>query len=344
MKKTEIWHTIGRTGRNCTVTAAVLLAGALLVFPIQGPATAASAQIDSIHVSKTEAGQAVRPESTKLIPLGRTTGIKLFSEGAMIVGFAPLDEAGGKSPAEAAGLALGDIVVEVNGQPVSSNETMAQAVSQCGSGQATVLAKRDGKEMTFQVQPVKEEASGQYRIGAWVRDSLAGIGTITYVDPENGAFGALGHGVCDQDTGELMPIGGGSLMESQVVGVKKGQSGEPGELTGEYDLTHAQGVLYQNADSGIYGKLTDESVYQEGRAVEIATKDQIKTGKAQIIANVEGGETQAYDIEIVKIYDDGDDSNRDMMIRVTDKELLEKTGGIVQGMGVIYNRDNTGKP
>ena len=137
---------------------------------------------------------------------------------------------------------------------------------------------------------------------------------------------------------------GYSLMESQVVGVKKGQSGEPGELTGEYDLTHDQGVLYQNADSGIYGKLTDESVYQEGRAVEIATKDQIKTGKAQIIANVEGGETQAYDIEIVKIYDDGDDSNRDMMIRVTDKELLEKTGGIVQGMGVIYNRDNTGKP
>lgn len=332
MQKREKWVRALCILGKCAGGAGLALAAALLLFPLPGKAAAASApaQIDSVNVAKTDSGETARPESARLIPLGRATGIKLFSEGAMVVGFAPLTESG-VSPAEAAGLRLGDLIVQVDGQPVSSNETMAQAVGQSQGGQLTILAKRDGRERSFTVQPVKEAASGQYRIGAWVRDSLAGIGTITYVDPANGAFGALGHGVCDQDTGELMPIGGGSLMRSQVVGVKKGQSGQPGELTGEYETTRDQGVLYQNADDGIYGKLTDESVYSRQQALETAPKEQIKTGKAQIVANVEGSQTQYYDIEIVKLYDD-EQGNRDMMVHVTDKRLLEKTGGIVQGM------------
>lgn len=332
MNETEKWRRLARASKKCTVAAGVVLAASLLIFPIQGPAAAVSAQIDSINVAKTESGEVVRPESKKLIPLGHTTGIKLFSEGAMVVGFAQLDEAGSRSPAEAGGLALGDIIINVAGKDVSSNETMAEAVASAQGQAMNIKAKRNGKEMTFTVTPVLDAASGQFRIGAWVRDSLAGIGTITYVDPENGAFGALGHGVCDQDTGELMPIGGGSLMHSQVVDVKKGASGEPGELTGEYELTRDQGVLYQNANDGIFGQITDANIYEGGKALETAPKSALKTGKAQIIANVEGDTTQAYDIEIIRVYDDDDDSNRDMMIRVTDKRLIDKTGGIVQGM------------
>ncbi len=327
----EKWMRFLSVCSKCVGGASLALAAALLLFPLPGNAQAAAApaQIDSINVAKTDQSETARPESLRLIPLGRTTGIKLFSEGAMVVGFAPLDS--GKSPAEAAGLQIGDLITQVNSQPVSSNETMAQAVSQAQGGPLTVQVKRNGEQRQFTVQPVQDPSSGQYRIGAWVRDSLAGIGTITYVDPKNGAFGALGHGVCDQDTGELMPIGGGSLMRSQVVSVKKGQSGQPGELTGEYELTRDQGVLYQNADNGIYGKLTDEQVYSRQQALETAPKTEIHTGKAQIIANVEGSQTQSYEIEIVKIYED-DQSNRDMMVQVTDKKLLEKTGGIVQGM------------
>lgn len=330
MQQPNKWIRALWIGGRCAAGAGLALAAALLLFPLPAKAASAPARIDSVNVSKTDPGETVRPESPRLIPLGRATGIKLFSEGAMVVGFAPMSEQG-LSPAEAAGLRLGDLIVQAGGRPVSSNETMAQAVGQCQGGPLTILAKRDGESLSFTVQPVLDSASGQYRIGAWVRDSLAGIGTITYVDPANGAFGALGHGVCDQDTGELMPIGGGSLMRSQVVGVKKGQSGQPGELTGEYEMTRDQGVLYQNADDGIYGKLTDESVYSRQQALETASKAEIKTGKAQIVANVEGSQTQYYDIEIVKLYDD-EEGNRDMMVQVTDKRLLEKTGGIVQGM------------
>ena len=130
-----------------------------------------------------------------------------------------------------------------------------------------------------------------------------------------------------------MPIGGGSLMPSQVAGAEKGEVGSPGELVGEYDLTRDQGVLYQNTDSGIYGKITDSSLYEGRQALETAPKSQIKEGKAQVIANVDGDDTAYYDVEILKVYpDDDDESNRNMMIKVTDKELLEKTGGIVQGM------------
>ena len=330
-KHNPIWGKIGKGAGALSL----VLAAALTLFPLGGEDAfaAVSAQIDSINVSKTDSGEIVRPESTRLIPLGHTTGIKLFSEGAMVVGFAPVDASSQSSPAEKAGLRLGDLIIKVNETPVDSNESMAQAVENSQGEELTIHFKRGEEEKTLPVKPVKDEASGAYRIGAFVRDSLAGIGTITFVDPENGAFGALGHGVADQDTGELMPIGGGSLMPSQVAGVEKGEVGSPGELVGEYDLNHDQGVLYQNTHSGIYGKITDSSLYEGRQALETSPRSQVKEGKAQIIANVEGDHVSYYDVEILKVYpDDEDESNRNMMIQVTDKELLRKTGGIVQGM------------
>ena len=330
--KQEHFKKAARISGKCTASISVVLAAAFLIFPLGGGSAAVSAQLDSVHVSQTKTDAVVRPESKKLIPLGHTTGIKLFSEGAMVVGFASPEGEKGKSPAEKAGLKLGDIIIEVEGNPISSNETLAQAVSGAQKKTLAVTAKRQDAVLDFSVSPQLDSASGQYKIGAWVRDSLAGIGTITYVDPENGAFGALGHGVCDQDTGELMPIGGGSVMGSQVVGVKKGECGTPGELTGEYELQRDQGILYQNSNNGIYGQLTDSRVYQQGQALETAEKSEIETGPAQILANVEGDAVKSYDIEIVKIYADEDGSNRDMMVRVVDKNLLNTTGGIVQGM------------
>ena len=293
-----------------------LLALLFLVFPVQA----------------ADMTDQALPTSQKLIPLGRTTGIKLFSEGTMIVGFADVAESGGASPAKQAGLQCGDVILSVNDTKIDSNEALMQALDSAQTEALTVVYDRNGTQQTCKVQTVYDAQAETYRMGAWVRDSMAGIGTITYVDPETGAFGALGHGICDVDTGVLMPFEEGSLMGSSVIGVKKGQEGTPGELTGSFDMSCDQGVLYRNTNSGIYGQITDSSLYEGEKALPIAKKDEIKEGAATIISNVDGKETQSYDVEIVRVYAEDDDSMRDMMIEIKDKALLEKTGGIVQGM------------
>lgn len=307
----------------------VLFAISFIVFPVKYENTVAASQIDAINVSKTEKIEVVSPQSKSLIPLGRTTGIKLFSQGTMVIGFAA-DHAV-KTPAEAAGLKIGDVVTEANGAAITSNEDFMKALSQATQPEIQLKILRGNQKLSLTVKGERDDSAG-YKIGAWVRDSLAGIGTITYVDPENGAFGALGHGVCDEETGTLMPIGGGSIMRSAVVDVKKGQSGAPGELVGEYDLVNDQGILYSNTGSGIFGCLQDKKLYDQSQAVPVASKNEIKEGKAQIIANVENDKTEVYDIEILKLYSDDDGTGRNMMIRVTDEKLIQKTGGIVQGM------------
>jgi stage IV sporulation protein B len=278
------------------------------------------------------AAQAAPYEDLRLIPLGRTTGIKMFAEGAMVVGFAELDAAGGVSPAEKAGLKLGDVIIAVNDTAVGSNEDLTAALAAASGPALTVVAKRDGTQQTYMLEAVLDADAGVYKIGAWVRDSIAGIGTITYVDPASGDFGALGHGISDADTGQLMDLSAGSLMASSVAGVKKGEPGEPGELTGEFDLTRNQGVLSDNTARGIFGSITRPGLYENTEALAIAPKADIETGPAQIISNVEGENRETYDIRIVKVYGGSDDSARDMMIEVTDPDLIAVTGGIVQGM------------
>lgn len=266
--------------------------------------------------------------SDELIPLGRTTGMKFFSKGAMVVGFSEVD---GVCPAQKAGLQIGDIIISVNGQDISCNETLAKAVLACDTQAVTVKALRGEEEKTFSVNAVVDN-TGNKRIGAWVRDSMAGIGTITFVDPATGEFAALGHGVADMDTGELMPMDNGSLMHSSVVGVNKGKQGEPGELKGEYDLKGSQGTLDSNKNSGVYGVLQDQSLYQGKDCYPVAKKSEITKGKAHILANVSGDTVEQFEIEIMTIYDKDDEQLRDMMLKVTDPRLISITGGIVQGM------------
>ena len=262
----------------------------------------------------------------KLIPMGRTTGIKLYSEGAMIVSFAD-----GASPARDAGLKTGDVIVAVNEKDVHSNAELQEALKGLAGSQVAVTVSRDGMERRFRLVPLCGAHEGEARIGAWVRDSMAGIGTITFVDPQSGTFGALGHGICDLDTGELMPFDSGSTMRSTVSSVTRGKAGEPGTLNGQYDLESDSGVIVKNTEGGIFGRLTDCTLYQNCDAVELAQSGQVKTGKATILSNVSGDRVEQYDAEILKIYN-GDNGLRDMMIKVTDHRLLQKTGGIVQGM------------
>lgn len=271
--------------------------------------------------------------SAQLIPIGRTAGIKMFSQGIMLVKLSPVETQEGQVyPAKKAGLLEGDMLLEVNGQTLTSNEQLQKALIHCDGAPVNLRVKRDGKTLNVSVKPVKSSSDGLYKIGVFVRDSMAGIGTITFVDPATHIFGSLGHGICDIDTGILMPLASGSVMEATVKSVKRGEVGSPGELQGDFNLKEDMGNVVKNTDAGIYGVLYSDDYYKNLKAVSVASKSEVKTGPAQILSNVAGDRAKLYSIEIQKIYPDGDDMGRSMSIRITDPELLQETGGIVQGM------------
>ena len=253
-----------------------------------------------------------------LIPVGHTVGIKLFSKGVMVVKL--ID---GGTPARNSGLRTGDVILQCGGTPVTSVEQFQSLLQE--EEAADLRVSRNGGEMTIRVEPERNE-DGVCQIGAWIRDSMAGIGTLTWYDPESRKFGALGHGVTDVDTGLLMPFHDGSVLPSTVKAVKKGARGEAGELRGEFDLTRDLGPLYANTDRGVFGTLDAAEV-----TGELMPIGQPAEGPAQILSNVRGDEVRPYEIEITRLLSDSRDG-RDMELSVTDSELLSRTGGIVQGM------------
>ena len=176
-----------------------------------------------------------------------------------------------------------------------------------------------------------ENSQGVYQLGVWLRDSMAGIGTLTFADPETGLFGTLGHGINDVDTAVLMPLQSGSIMPASVPDVKRGASGQPGELHGQFDLTQDLGTLYANTSQGIFGQLKQAETVAGLEPVPVASREQVKTGKATILSNIRGDEVEEFEVEITHVYDQ-DEGARSLMLQVTDPDLLEATGGIVQGM------------
>ena len=262
--------------------------------------------------------QAAERTVSELIPVGQVIGVKLFSDGVLVVGLSD-----GESPAKACGLKEGDVITAVGGQELDTIEEFRQLLAENGADAAALTVKRGSRTLELRAAPEKDE-SGDYRLGAWVRDSMAGIGTMTFYDPESGIFGALGHGVTDADTGKLLPLDHGSIMGASVKAVKKGERAAPGELKGDFDLTRDSGTLFANTESGIFGKLSAEDAEKlRTQALPIAGKSERKTGKAQILATVEGKETRAYDIEIEKIYSSSG-STRNFLLHVTDEACLRR--------------------
>jgi len=269
-------------------------------------------------------------EPAELIPVGKAVGIKMFSDGVMVVGISPIIENGReRSPAKDSGIKPGDIIMAVGGKKVSSTAELKRAAEVGGTLKITVM--RGEKPLSFQVTPIKAD-DGSMKLGAWVRDSMAGIGTVTFYDPQSGVFGALGHGINDVDTAQLMPLARGSLVKSEIESVRKGEAGIPGELKGSFDLKSEFGSLYANTESGVFGTVKPSEVQPEREPVPVAKKTEIETGRATILSNVYGDTVEEYEIEITHIYLEGSKTPRDMTIKVTDKRLIEKTGGIVQGM------------
>ncbi len=266
----------------------------------------------------------------ELVPVGRTIGISMSTGGLLVSGLADVETESGKlCPAAEAGVYPGDLITAVNGNSVASAEEFIAAVSGSGSGSIELTVVRCDKELKLTVKPV-DCGEGVRKLGLWLRDGISGIGTVTFYDPASGIYGALGHAVSDIDSGVIIPVGSGRVMRSQIVDIRRGESGSPGELCGCYDDGAVIGDIEKNTVSGIFGKITDSS-YCTGQPIEVANDGEICTGEASIIANVAGESVNTYDIQITRIYS-GDRSGRSMMIQITDPELLELTGGIVQGM------------
>lgn len=261
-----------------------------------------------------------------LVPVGHTVGIKLFARGVLVVKLSD-----GGTPAKSCGLQTGDVIVKCGGVSVTSTEQFQTLLQENGGDATDLQVRRDGESVTLSVSPQQND-QGQYAIGAWIRDSMAGIGTMTYYDPESGAFGALGHGITDVDTAQLMPFSSGSILPSTVKAVKKGAAGQAGELRGDFDLTQDLGTLSANTAAGVFGTVeADGFAANLSQALPVAAASEVRTGPAVILSNVEGDNVQEYDVEILQIVSNSADG-RDLVLSVTDPELIAATGGIVQGM------------
>ena len=271
-------------------------------------------------------------EEQYVIPCGTPFGLKMLTDGVVVVALNPVETSSGTAdPARDAGIRQGDVIMAVDGQTVSSNDELTECIRKT-DGQGTELTvRRDGMEMSIRVTPAKSVSDGEYRCGIWVRDSAAGIGTVTFYDPATGIFGGLGHAVCDVDTGKAMPLASGEVVPVLIHGVQKGEVGKPGELQGSFTSSFACGTLYLNNETGVYGILSRNPA-AGSQAVPICLRQDVQEGPAQILTTIEGTEPALYDIEIEKINIGDNTATKNMVIRVTDPELLEKTGGIVQGM------------
>jgi len=266
-----------------------------------------------------------------LIPCGNTIGVKINICGAMIVGFAEIHSADGKkyNPAKNAELKIGDVIKKVNGNFVENIDILSKIVENGKGEDLTVEVARGNLTQTVHVKPELAREDNAYKIGAFVRDSTSGIGTLTFIEPKSKVFAALGHPIADSDTGGIISVGNGQILRSNIVGVQKGARGSPGELRGVFGGSQKIGNIQQNNDAGIYGKM--ETVNTENKPMPIAMRSEIKEGKAYILSNIEGDKVEKYEIEIQKVMRNSYD-NKGIVIKVTDERLIKKTGGIVQGM------------
>ena len=326
--KSRPWHSL--TGAAAGAAALCLL----LTFALSGDRAKAAAAAAEMELARPAAvtAAAVAQVGDQVIPLGRAVGIKLFSDGVLVVGLSALDTPEGPaSPGRTSGLKAGDVITHMDGSEVDTIEEVQDHLAQHPGKQMTLQVQRGEESLQLSAQAVKTTA-GRYQLGVWLRDSMAGIGTLTFYDPDSGVFAALGHGINDVDTALLMPLEAGSILGATVSDVKKGAAGEPGELHGDFDLTADLGELYANTDQGIFGYLEDEGLTRNLQPVPVAGRDEVQEGRATILSNVAGDTVEEYEVEITQLYPEKSGDSRNLMLRVTDLRLLEATGGIVQGM------------
>ena len=275
----------------------------------------------------------VEPEHI-LIPGGEAVGVALQTKGVLVVGTSDLGGDSGASPARLAGIRPGDILLQLGGQQIESTTHLSELVANGGGKPMMLQVLRDNQPMQVSVTPKRDQSGGGFRLGIWVRDTTAGVGTLSFYDPATGAYGALGHAITDADTGQPLSVRQGQVMHADIVDVQKGKRGTPGELKGSFlRENNIMGDIVKNTNFGIYGKMNNaptNTLYPSG--LPIGLMGSVRTGPATILSSVDGGGMKEYQVEIVQANRQSSPAPKSMIIKVTDPELLEKTGGIVQGM------------
>lgn len=271
---------------------------------------------------------------TMVVPLGNAIGMKLYTKGVLVVGMSQIetDKNEKKKPYENSGIEQGDTILEINNNIVGNTEDLIKEVENSKGNTINIKYLRNDKTMQTDITPVKSKNT--YKIGLWVRDAAAGVGTLTFYEPSTNLFMALGHGISDIDTEEIVNIANGELVTANIVSITKGRKGYPGEIRGTIDEGKTIGTIYKNTNFGVYGMVKNKNYLEADltQEMEVAPRNEIKEGKAQIICQLENSAKKKYDIEIEKVYINNNQNNKSMLIKITDKELLEKTGGIIQGM------------
>ncbi len=261
--------------------------------------------------------------------LGNPFGMKIYTDGVLVIEATDVNTVDGKvNPAVEAGIKVGDYIKTVNGDVVTCNEELSQYITNCGGKTIELEVVRDGKNFKCEVKPVLDNDSGVYRIGIWVRDSSAGIGTLTFYSPTTNVVCGLGHGICDADTETLLKIEQGELVEAAIVDVEKGSAGNPGALKGKFTYDSIADIAL-NCEQGVYGVVNEKIT--AANLTEIAMKQEVKNGEAQILCTVNGDMPKLYSCEI-KRTGESNSKTQNLIVNVTDNELINTTGGIVQGM------------
>lgn len=271
----------------------------------------------------------VNVETRSVQVCGTPFGVKMFSDGALVVAFSDqYTNLGTENPAKEAGLKLGDLIVSAGGNAVRSNEELTQAITDAAGNAIPIVYQRDGVQHTTMLTPVQDASTGAYRAGLWVRDSSAGIGTMTFLDPLNGTFAGLGHAISDTDTGADITLLSGEIVPVVITGCVSGTAGSPGELRGEFSAS-AAGTVLANDSTGVYGNYL---AAMSGQSCPVMQPQEIALGDAEIWTTISGSTPRAYSVRIEQVNMTSSDPNRNLLVKVTDPELLAATGGIVRGM------------
>lgn len=272
----------------------------------------------------------IQSKPKKVSVSGESFGIKLYTDGVIIVGIRDVETDKGKcNPAKEAGLEKGDIIIEINGKKVYSADSVTDILNDNNGKDYKITVKRNGNYKEFLLKPAYSSSQGCYKVGLWVRDSTAGVGTITYYDKSNNTVSALGHPITDVDTNEIMPILDGEAVRATVTKIYKSKAGEAGSLCCEF-TNDIIGTLKKNCQSGIYGKYT--CTLKNTYEYEVASPNEIVRGPVQILCTIDSGKAKFYNAQISRISYRENKKDKNMVVKITDERLLEKTGGIVQGM------------
>ncbi len=269
-------------------------------------------------------------DQMQVVVLGQPFGMKIYTKGVLVVDVTDVStDEGSCNPAKESGIAVGDYILTVNGKVISSNEDLIAIVEGCNGSRLRVEILRNNEKFVRYLAPVISKENGKYKIGVWVRDSSAGIGTLTFYSPATDIICGLGHGICDEDTGTLLKLESGEIVSAEIFDIEKGERGTPGQLKGR--LTgDSLGDIILNCNGGVYSRVTGSLHFTN--LTDVALKTEVKNGEAQILCTLEGDTPKTYDCKISVKKGNLDSATQNMVVTVTDPRLLNAAGGIVQGL------------